>query len=600
MKEKLGVFKNKSLNTFLRYSFKYKWVMLAVIVMSTISSAMGAVPAWLSKYLIDDVLVNKNARMMVLVIIGIFVATITKVVTGYFASISSNYVTETIKRDIKIDVYTHLQHLPMSYFKQNKLGDIMARLSGDSATLGRIGFIIFDMFKEFLTVIALTFRMFQVDFILALISLIVMPLIINTVKKYTKKIRKSGRIRQDTSGAVTAFIQETLSGVFVIKAFNNSDDMIERYKEISMDEFQKSYRSTKIKAKVSPINEVITTIMVLLVASYGGYQILVAKTMSAGDLISFVTALGLMSQPLKRLVNKNNDLQEALPSADRVIEILDVPVEQDHYGEEKELNGKIETMSFNNVSFHYDDSPELILKNINLDVKAGEVVAFVGKSGSGKTTLVNLIPRFFEVSEGNMEVNGINIKSVSLKKYRDYIGVVPQESFLFSGTVYDNIAFGKAGVTEDDIVKAAKMANAYDFIMELPNQFKTEVGERGTMLSGGQKQRIAIARALIQNPEIMILDEATSALDTESERLVQDALDKLMVNRTTFVIAHRLSTIINADKIVVMENGEIKEVGNHQELLRLNGLYRHLYEIQFGKQEENLESEELEKEPVLV
>ena len=600
MKEKLGIFKNKSLNTFLRYSFKYKWVMLAVIVMSTISSAMGAVPAWLSKYLIDDVLVNKNARMMVLVIIGIFVATITKVVTGYFASISSNYVTETIKRDIKIDVYTHLQHLPMSYFKQNKLGDIMARLSGDSATLGRIGFIIFDMFKEFLTVIALTFRMFQVDFILALISLIVMPLIINTVKKYTKKIRKSGRIRQDTSGAVTAFIQETLSGVFVIKAFNNSDDMIERYKEISMDEFQKSYKSTKIKAKVSPINEVITTIMVLLVASYGGYQILVAKTMSAGDLISFVTALGLMSQPLKRLVNKNNDLQEALPSADRVIEILDVPVEQDHYGEEKELNGKIETMSFNNVSFHYDDSPELILKNINLDVKAGEVVAFVGKSGSGKTTLVNLIPRFFEVSEGNIEVNGINIKNLSLKKYRDYIGVVPQESFLFSGTVYDNIAFGKAGVTEEDIVKAAKMANAYDFIMELPNQFQTEVGERGTMLSGGQKQRIAIARALIQNPEIMILDEATSALDTESERLVQDALDKLMVNRTTFVIAHRLSTIINADKIVVMENGEIKEGGNHQELLRLNGLYRHLYEIQFGKQEKNIESEELEKEPVLV
>ena len=600
MKEKLGIFKNKSLNTFLRYSFKYKWVMFAVIVMSTISSAMGAVPAWLSKYLIDDVLVNKNARMMVLVIIGIFVATITKVLTGYFASISSNYVTETIKRDIKIDVYTHLQHLPMSYFKQNKLGDIMARLSGDSATLGRIGFIIFDMFKEFLTVIALTFRMFQVDFILALIALIVMPLMIRVVKKYTKKIRKSGRIRQDTSGAVASFIQETLSGVFVIKAFNNSDDMVERYKEISMDEFQKSYRSTKIKAKVSPINEVITTIMVLLVASYGGYQILVAKTMSAGDLISFVTALGLMSQPLKRLVNKNNDLQEALPSADRVIEILDVPVEQDHYGDEKELNGKIETMSFNNVSFHYDDSPELILKNINLDVKAGEVVAFVGKSGSGKTTLVNLIPRFFEVSEGNIEVNGINIKNLSLKKYRDYIGVVPQESFLFSGTVYDNIAFGKAGVTEEDIVKAAKMANAYNFIMELPNQFKTEVGERGTMLSGGQKQRIAIARALIQNPEIMILDEATSALDTESERLVQDALDKLMVNRTTFVIAHRLSTIINANKIVVMENGEIKEVGNHQELLRLNGLYRHLYEIQFGKQEKNIESEELEKEAVLV
>ncbi|AVQ31391.1 MULTISPECIES: ABC transporter ATP-binding protein [Fusobacterium] len=582
---KLNIFKNKSLNTFLRYSLKYKWVMTAVVFTSAVSSAMGAVPAWLSKYLIDDVLVNKNAKMMALVIGGIFVSTILKVVTGYFSSISSNYVTETIKRDIKIDVYSHLQKLPMSYFKRNKLGDVMARLSGDSATLGRIGFIIFDMFKEFLTVVALTFRMFQVDYILALVALIVMPLIISTVKKYTKKIRKSGRIRQDTSGAVTAFIQETLSGIFVIKAFNNSDEMIEKYKVISKDEFEKSYKSTKIKAKVSPINEVITTIMVLLVASYGGYQIIVLKSMTAGDLISFVTALGLMSQPLKRLISKNNDLQEALPSADRVIEILDVPLEQDYFGEEKELKSEIKDIKFENLSFHYDDSPELILKNINLNVKAGEVIALVGKSGSGKTTLVNLIPRFYEVTEGAIKVNGIDIKNISLKKYRDYIGIVPQESFLFSGSISENIAFGKNGVTEDEIINAAKMANAYDFIMELPNKFETEVGERGVLLSGGQKQRIAIARALIQNPEIMILDEATSALDTESERLVQDALDKLMVNRTTFVIAHRLSTIINADKIVVMENGEIKEIGTHQELLEFKGLYKHFYEIQFGKKE---------------
>lgn len=589
MIEKLSIFKNKSLNTFLKYSFKYKWVMGAVVFTSAFSSAMGAVPAWLSKYLIDDVLVNKNARMMAMVIGGIFVSTILKVVTGYFASISSNYVTETIKRDIKIDVYSHLQKLPMSYFKRNKLGDVMARLSGDSATLGRIGFIIFDMFKEFLTVVALTFRMFQVDYILALVALIVMPLIISTVKKYTKKIRKSGRIRQDTSGAVTAFIQETLSGIFVIKAFNNSDDMIEKYKVISKDEFEKSYKSTKIKAKVSPINEIITTVMVLLVASYGGYQIIVLKTMTAGDLISFVTALGLMSQPLKRLINKNNDLQEALPSADRVIEILDVPLEQDYYGEEKELKTAIKNIKFENLSFHYDDSPELILKNINLDVKAGEVIALVGKSGSGKTTLVNLIPRFYEVTEGAIKVNGIDIKNISLKKYRDYIGIVPQESFLFSGSISQNISFGKNGVTEEEIMNAAKMANAYNFIMELPNKFETEVGERGVLLSGGQKQRIAIARALIQNPEIMILDEATSALDTESERLVQDALDKLMVNRTTFVIAHRLSTIINADKIVVMENGEIKEIGTHQELLEFKGLYKHFYEIQFGKKEKTKE-----------
>ena len=581
---KLKIFQNKSLNSFLKYSLKYKWAMVAVILMSILTSSMGAVPAWLSKYLIDDVLVKKDPKMMVIVISAIFISTVIKVVSAYYASISSNYVTETIKRDIKIDVFIHLQKLPISYFRKNKLGDIMARLSGDSSTLGRIGFILFDMLKEFITVVALIFRMFQVDWLLALVSLTVMPLIIGTVRKYTKKIRKSGRIRQDTSGAVTAFIQESLAGIFVVKAFNNSDMIIDRFKDISLDEFQKSYKSTKIKAKVSPINEVITTLMVVLVAAYGGYQIVITKTMSPGDLISFVTAMGLMSQPLKRLISKNNDLQEAIPSADRVIEILDVPVEIDHYGEEAKLEGKIEDIKFENVSFAYDDAKSNALKNINLDIKAGDVVAFVGKSGSGKTTIVNLIPRFFEATEGRVLINGKDIKNISLKKYRDLIGIVPQESFLFSGTIAENISFGKENVSMEEIIKASKMANAYEFIKDLENGFETEVGERGVMLSGGQKQRIAIARALIQNPEILILDEATSALDTESERLVQDALDRLMVNRTTFVIAHRLSTIINADKIVVMENGKIKEIGRHQELLDKNGLYKHFYEIQFGKE----------------
>jgi ATP-binding cassette subfamily B protein len=581
---KLKIFQNKSLNSFLKYSLKYKWAMVAVILMSILTSSMGAVPAWLSKYLIDDVLVKKDPKMMVIVISAIFISTVIKVVSAYYASISSNYVTETIKRDIKIDVFIHLQKLPISYFRKNKLGDIMARLSGDSSTLGRIGFILFDMLKEFITVVALIFRMFQVDWLLALVSLTVMPLIIGTVRKYTKKIRKSGRIRQDTSGAVTAFIQESLAGIFVVKAFNNSDMIIDRFKDISLDEFQKSYKSTKIKAKVSPINEVITTLMVVLVAAYGGYQIVITKTMSPGDLISFVTAMGLMSQPLKRLISKNNDLQEAIPSADRVIEILDVPVEIDHYGEEAKLEGKIEDIKFENVSFAYDDAKSNALKNISLDIKAGDVVAFVGKSGSGKTTIVNLIPRFFEATEGRVLINGKDIKNISLKKYRDLIGIVPQESFLFSGTIAENISFGKENVSMEEIIKASKMANAYEFIKDLENGFETEVGERGVMLSGGQKQRIAIARALIQNPEILILDEATSALDTESERLVQDALDRLMVNRTTFVIAHRLSTIINADKIVVMENGKIKEIGRHQELLDKNGLYKHFYEIQFGKE----------------
>ncbi|RRD37256.1 ABC transporter ATP-binding protein [Fusobacterium nucleatum] len=580
---KILKFKNKSLNVFLGYSYRYKWHMIAVIILSTIASAMSAVPAWLSKKFVDDVLINQNKEMFLWIIGGIFAATVIKVVSSYYSEIASNFVTETIKREIKIDIFSHLEKLPISYFKKNKLGDTLSKLTNDTTSLGRIGFIIFDMFKELLTVLILTGRMFQVDYILALVSLILLPLIIRVVRKYTKKIRKYGRERQDTTGKVTAFTQETLSGIFVIKAFNNTDFVIDKYKDLTKEEFEQAYKTTKIKAKVSPINEVITTFMVLLVVLYGGYQILVTKKITSGDLISFVTALGLMHQPLKRLISKNNDLQDSLPSADRVVEIFDEKVETDVFGEAIEFDEKIQDIKFENVNYKYEDSNEYVLKNINLDVKAGEIVAFVGKSGSGKTTLVNLLARFFNTDEGTVKVNGVNIKNIPLKIYRNKFAIVPQETFLFGGTIKENISFGKK-VTDEEIISAAKMANAYNFIQEdLPNKFETEVGERGALLSGGQKQRIAIARALIKNPEIMILDEATSALDSESEKLVQEALDSLMEGRTTFVIAHRLSTIVRADKIVVMENGEIKEMGTHSELIAMNGIYKNLYDIQFNE-----------------
>ena len=580
---KILKFKNKSLNVFLGYSYRYKWHMIAVIILSTIASAMSAVPAWLSKKFVDDVLIKQNKEMFLWIIGGIFAATVIKVISSYYSEITSNFVTETIKREIKIDIFSHLEKLPINYFKKNKLGDTLSKLTNDTTSLGRIGFIIFDMFKELLTVLILTGRMFQVDYILALVSLILLPLIIRVVRKYTKKIRKYGRERQDTTGKVTAFTQETLSGIFVIKAFNNTDFVIDKYKDLTKEEFEQAYKTTKIKAKVSPINEVITTFMVLLVVLYGGYQILVTKKITSGDLISFVTALGLMHQPLKRLISKNNDLQDSLPSADRVVEIFDEKIETDVFGEAVKFDEKIQNIKFENVNYKYDDSNEYVLKNINLDVKAGEIVAFVGKSGSGKTTLVNLLARFFNTDEGTVTVNGVNIKNIPLGIYRNKFAIVPQETFLFGGTIKENISFGKE-VTDEEIITAAKMANAYNFIQEdLPNKFETEVGERGALLSGGQKQRIAIARALIKNPEIMILDEATSALDSESEKLVQDALDSLMEGRTTFVIAHRLSTIVRADKIVVMDNGEIKEMGTHSELIAMNGIYKNLYDIQFNE-----------------
>ena len=588
IKEKLNqVYKSDALGGFLKYSLRYKGWLIWTIFISSLSLALGAAPAWLTKYLVDDVLISKNGKVMLLIGIAIFATTVLKLITAYYSSTTSAYLTEKIRRDIKIDIFEHIENLPMSYFTQNKLGDIMARLSGDSSSLGRIGFLLFEMLREFITVLIFLIRMFQVDFILALVSITVLPSMLAVVKKYTKKMRKSGKIRQDTIGQATAFMQESLAGIQVIKGFNKTDTVINKYKEVTMGELERIYRTQKIKAKISPLNELLATVMILLVAAYGGYQIVYTGAITAGDLISFITAIGLMQSPLKKLISRNSELYEIIPSGDRVMEVLKEEKEVDSYSENpKPFNENIESIKFENVDFIYPNSEAKVLKNINLKVNKGEVVAFVGSSGSGKTTLVNMIPRFYDPVSGSIKINDIDIRDYSLKDFRGHIGMVPQETFLFSGTIAENISFGKEGITREQIEEAAKMANAYNFIIDLDKGFETEVGERGVLLSGGQKQRIAIARALIQNPSIMILDEATSALDTESERLVQDALEKLMVGRTTFVIAHRLSTIVGADKIVVMEKGEIKEIGNHSELLMKNGIYTRLYNIQFNRDKE--------------
>ena len=588
IKEKLNqVYKSDALGGFLKYSLRYKGWLIWTIFISSLSSALGAAPAWLTKYLVDDVLISKNGKVMLLIGIAIFATTVLKLITAYYSSTTSAYLTEKIRRDIKIDIFEHIENLPMSYFTQNKLGDIMARLSGDSSSLGRIGFLLFEMLREFITVLIFLIRMFQVDFILALVSITVLPSMLAVVKKYTKKMRKSGKVRQDTIGQATAFMQESLAGIQVIKGFNKTDMVIDKYKEVTMGELERIYRTQKIKAKISPLNELLATVMILLVAAYGGYQIVYTGSITAGDLISFITAIGLMQSPLKKLISRNSELYEIIPSGDRVMEVLKEEKEVDSYSEKpKTFNENIENIKFENVDFIYPNSEAKVLKNINLKVNKGEVVAFVGSSGSGKTTLVNMIPRFYDPVSGSIKINDIDIRDYSLKEFRGHIGMVPQETFLFSGTIAENISFGKEGITREQIEEAAKMANAYNFIVDLEKGFETEVGERGVLLSGGQKQRIAISRALIQNPSIMILDEATSALDTESERLVQDALEKLMVGRTTFVIAHRLSTIVGADKIVVMEKGEIKEIGTHEELLAKNGIYTRLYNIQFNRNEE--------------
>ena len=585
MKNKKIDVKNSSLKKMFDYGMHYKYRFVLIVLLSLVVSITKALPAFLSKYLMDDVLIAKDLNMLKVVSGGLIAATVIKGLAMYYKEIYSSYTTRLVVRDIQQDIYRHLHKLSHSYFDKTPQGEIMARLSGDSSNLGKIGFMAFQILPEFLTVLVLLIGLFRIDLILALMTLVLLPGMMMAIKKILKKIKKTARKRQDQRGELNSLIQESLSGIRVVKAFATEEEEIRKYEDKNMEVLNTEYRNKKIEARISPINEVVTTALTVAVLLYGGHKVITDSSFTAGDLVSFLTALGLMFEPLKKVIKRGSELMSILPSADRVMELLDEVSEVIEKEDAIEYNNLKPEIEFNKIKFKYGKDLDYAINNVSFKGKAGEIVAFVGRSGSGKTTMVNLIPRFYEIESGSITIGGTDIKDFKLKALRDHIGIVPQETFLFSGSIYSNILYGARDVTHEEVINAAKMANAHNFIEEFENGYDTEVGERGTLLSGGQKQRIAIARALLKNPEIMILDEATSALDTESERLVQDALENLMVGRTTFVIAHRLSTIVNADKIIVMEKGEIAEIGSHDELITHGGIYKKLYETQFGEEE---------------
>ena len=356
---------------------------------------------------------------------------------------------------------------------------------------------------------------------------------------------------------------------------------IRDFKKKSKELKKVALKSAKYISKSSAISEALNYIMVAMLLMFGGFRVLRGNHFTAGDFIAIVGAISSMYTPVKRAISRYNEISTNIPSIGRIFEILDETpdiTDKENCVEFEEFKDNI---IFENVDFHYKDNDEKILKNINLVAKKGETIALVGNSGGGKSTLVNLIPRFFDVSSGSVEIDGINVKDYEIKSLRKKIGIVPQETFLFGGTILENIRYGNHHATVEEVIEAAKKANAHEFIEKLEESYETEIGERGIKLSGGQKQRISIARAILENPQILILDEATSALDNESEQLVQDALEKLMKGKTTFVIAHRLSTIINSDKIVVIQQGEIKETGTHEELIEKAGIYEALYRKSF-------------------
>lgn len=566
------------------YAWPLRYKIIGLLLLSTIIGVAGAAPSYVVKYLTDNVLVKKELTTLKYVCVGAAILMLFKGLAQYYTNLWGAKISGKMTMNIRGDMYEKLQNMSFDYFSESKSGDIMSRFGMDTDRALTILSGAAKAFADFMQVIISLVVVFMTNAKLALIAIFVVPLASSIMKKYSKRLRNTGKNIQESFGKLNTILQEGITGIRVIKAFAAEDYEVKKYKEENDKNFYYLIRNKRLDARIKPMVEYINIFLVLCILYYGGTLVIRGK-MTSGDLMKFITAFALVGEPLKRLSDYLNSLYTAVPAVDRLYEILElkstVQEKENPYVAEK-INGVVE---FKNLSFQYNEERQ-ILKNLNLSVKKGEMIALVGRSGSGKTTLVNLIPRFYDISNGSIEIDGKDIREYELKSLRKNIGLVPQETFLFSGSVKDTVIYGKRDASEEEIINALKMANAYNFVMELPQGLETEVGERGVLLSGGQKQRLAIARAILENPPIMILDEATSALDTESERLVQDALDKLMTNRTTFVIAHRLSTILHADKIVVMEDGEIKEIGSHEELLEIKGIYTNLYETQFGKLEE--------------
>jgi len=496
-----------------------------------------------------------------------------------------SYVAQKAVRDIRDDLYKHLQNLSLNFYSQHQTGEIISRVTNDVNQLqGAIVKGAVSTVYQFFTFVGGLGYLFYLNYRLTFLLILVLPLMSYIISRFNKKIRKVSHRVQVKIADVSDILQETLSAVRVVKSFGREDFEYDRFARQNDANFRAKMKNTQYSAVLTPSIEFLASIAITAILWFGGLEVM-RGNMLPSELIAFFTLLLTITNPLKSLTNLNSTLQQALASAERIFETMDVDnfaVDSDEE-EKKELSTVKGEVIFENVSFSYFEKEEQILSGINFSAAPGETVALVGPSGAGKTTLIDLIPRFYHPSSGQILLDGINIRDIKLSSLRSHIGIVPQETLLFSGTLQENIAYGNLKAGKDQIIRAAKMANAHEFIADFEDGYETEVGERGVGLSGGQKQRIAIARAILKNPALLIFDEATSALDIESENQVQEALNRVMQDRTTFIIAHRLSTIKNADKILVIVEGEVHERGKHSELLENQSIYYDLYENQLNK-----------------
>jgi subfamily B ATP-binding cassette protein MsbA len=521
-------------------------------------------------------------NVIILVMIAVILKNVLVWIAGQFGATLQEYVT----RDLRNAVYRHLAHLPLGYFTQMKAGQILSRVINDTfETRLILTQIVTQSLQSASLVLVYIAILFSISWKLSLIALVILPVLGFSLQPMLKKLRRGNLRRGNVHGEMTSVLQETISGIRLVKASGAESYEESRFAEGSNKYARSSLKLTRLALLAPPITEIIGTLIAVLVLWIGAWQVLRDGTMTGATLLAFLTLVLRLLQPLKQLSQMRTTAQSSLASAERLFEILDSPAEFQRDRGTREKADFERDLRFEKLAFSYGDAP--VLTGIDLTARKGEVVALVGPSGSGKSTLVDLIPRFYEPTQGRVLLDGVDTREIKLTALRALTGIVSQETVLFHDTVRNNIAYGAPGkYTQSQIEAAARAANAHDFIMELPRGYDTLLGERGTRLSGGQRQRLAIARALLSDPPILILDEATSALDTESERLVQEAIDRLLRGRTVFVIAHRLSTIAHADQILVLDRGEIVEQGSHAELLARRGAYYRLYSLQFGDADE--------------
>jgi len=559
------------------------WIAFALICMACVAGAT-AVSALLMKPVINDVFVARTESLLIPIALAVIVTFAVKGIANYGQSVLMSFVGQRIITDTQHRLYAHLSTMELGFFHRTPTGNLISRFTIDINMMrAAVSNALTGIGKDFLTLIFLVAVMFQQDWVLAAIAFIVFPIAVLPIARLGRRIRKVTVNTQEELGQFTTLLEQTFQGARVVKAYGMEEYEKDRVRSIAEKVFSLVFKSARIRSMASPIMETLGGVAVALVIFYGGSRV-INQSMDPGSFFAFITALLLAYEPMKRLANLNASLQEGLAGAQRLFVLLDMKPEIQEKPDAQALAITGGGLEMEDVQFSYlPDQPAI--DGISLSVPAGKVVALVGPSGAGKSTILNLIPRFYDVDSGRITVDGTDVRDVTFESLRSGIALVSQEITLFDDTVRANIAYGRPGASEEDIITAAKHAAAHDFIMDMPDGYDTYVGERGTKVSGGQRQRLAIARAMLKDAPILLLDEATSALDTESERHVQAALKELMKGRTTLVIAHRLSTVMDADLIHVVDNGKLAESGTHAELLAKNGIYARLYHLQFSDQQ---------------